>query len=361
MSDQVITSVDQVSVTWLSDVLRHSGALTHGAVASFVLETGKAILSTNARLDLTYSPDAQGVRPQKLFLKMVNTDLKDEFFSDSEINYYFRDYVGLEGAPLVRAYDAAYSQAQRRYHLLMEDLSETHMVALYKPLTLEYGLALAEALATLHAHWWGQARLEQSDSPIPSAEVIRRFVSIAEPGAGHIIAGCADQLKPHWPGLLRDVYAHHPRLMIERTQDGSGFTLIHGDLNGFNILVPKIGDRPIYLLDRQPFDWSLTTWLGVYDVAFPMLTDWEIDQRREYEQPVLRRYHQHLIEQGVRDYSWEQLWHDYRLSAVICVYVATEWCRGSLNLDGMPRWMSMLQKTLTALDDLDCAALWSKS
>jgi len=358
----VITSVDQVTTGWLSDVLRQGGTLDQGAVESFALETGVATLSTNARLDLTYSADAQGARPRKLFLKMVNTDLKDEFFDDTEINYYFRDYIGLESAPLVRAYDAAYSEAQRRYHLLMADHSETHTVALYKPVTLEYGLALAEALAILHAHWWGRERLESGKSPIPSADVIRRFVSIAEPGAGHIIAGCADQLKPHWPALLREVYAHHPRLMIERTRDssdGSGFTLIHGDLNGFNILVPKAGDRPIYLLDRQPFDWSLTTWLGVYDLLFPMLTDWEVEQRRAYEQPILRCYHQCLIERGVQKYSWEQLWRDYRLSAVICVYVATEWCRGFLNVGGMPRWMPMLHKTLTALDDLDCAALWA--
>jgi hypothetical protein len=29
-----------------------------------------------------------------------------------------------------------------------------------------------------------------------------------------------------------------------------------------NILVPRQGDRPIYLIDRQPFNWSLTAWLG---------------------------------------------------------------------------------------------------
>jgi len=229
LSDVVITSVDQVTTGWLSDVLRQGGTLDQGAVESFALETGVATLSTNARLDLTYSADAQGARPRKLFLKMVNTDLKDEFFDDTEINYYFRDYIGLESAPLVRAYDAAYSEAQRRYHLLMADHSETHTVALYKPVTLEYGLALAEALAILHAHWWGRERLESGKSPIPSADVIRRFVSIAEPGAGHIIAGCADQLKPHWPALLREVYAHHPRLMIERTRDSPDLGLVITD------------------------------------------------------------------------------------------------------------------------------------
>jgi hypothetical protein len=359
LSDEVITSVDQVTVEWLTNVLTQSGALMRGAVESFDVETGQLVrLSTNARLRVKYTDGSQGDRPQKLFLKMVKTDPVDGFFDDSEINYYFRDYVGLKDAPLVRAYDAAYSEAQRRYHLLLDDLSDTHTVAIYKTPTLAYGLALAEGLATLHTHWWGRARLVQADSPIPSAEVIRRFVSIAEPGAGYIIAGCADQLRPHWLDALRGLYANHPRLMIERTQDGSGFTLIHGDMNGFNILVPIEGDRPIYVIDRQPFDWSLTTWLGVYDLVFPMVLDWEVDIRKQLEKPILKHYHEHLIKHGVRDYSWEQLWYDYRLSAVISVYVMTEWSRNALNVDAMSIWMPILQRSLTAFDDLECAQLW---
>ena len=32
-------------------------------------------------------------------------------------------------------------------------------------------------------------------------------------------------------------------------------------------------------------------------------------------------------------YAWEQLWDDYRLCVMMCVYVATEWCRTELRLD----------------------------
>lgn len=361
MSDQVITSLDQVSAEWLTHVLKASGALKAGAVEAFAMVENQTRLSENGRLDVQYTPDAEGDRPQNLFLKLVNTDLDDEFFGDSELHYYFRDYLDLKDAPLVGAYDGAYSEVQRRYHLLMDDLSATHTVSIEKPPTLEYGLALAEALAALHAHWWGRERLEASYAPLPSAAQIERYVGIARPGAGHIIAACANQLEPHWPEAILDLYANHPRLMIERTRDGNGFTLIHGDLNAFNILVPLEGHRPIYLIDRQPFDWSLTTWLGAFDVAYPLLIDWEVDMRRQIEIPLLKRYHEHLIMRGVRGYSWEQLWHDYRLSAAICVYVVTEWCRGNFNAETMPIWMPMLQKTMTAFDDLEIALLWQRA
>ena len=71
------------------------------------------------------------------------------------------------------------------------------------------------------------------------------------------------ELEPHWLAAIRALYAKHPPAMIERTRDDNGFTLIHGDVGHNNILVPRHGDQPIYIIDRQPFNWSLTTWLGV--------------------------------------------------------------------------------------------------
>ena len=100
--------------------------------------------------------------------------------------------------------------------------------------------------------------------------------------------------------------------------------LIHGDIGHHNILVPRRGDRPIYLIDRQPFNWSLTTWLGVYDLAYAMVLDWETDTRRQYEIPILKRYHAHLIKHGITDYTWERLFDDYRLCVAMGVYIATE-------------------------------------
>lgn len=357
--NEVITHLDQVTTEWLTAVLGQGDALNQGTVAAFEMDTDDRELSSNARIRLNYTEDAAGQLPRKLFLKLVNADMEDEFFGPSEVNYYIRDYVGVPGVPIPRCYHAVYSDSLRRYHILMDDLSETHTAAYNKTPTLEHGLALAEGLAAMHAHYWGRERLEKAGEPIHDAAAINRFVDIARPGAGHIIAACADQLKPHWPDMIYTLYEKHPPLMVDRTRNGNGFTLIHGDTNLTNILVPIDGDRPVYIVDRQPFDWSLTTWLGVYDLSYTMVMRWDADIRRQLEQPILRHYQAHLIQNGVQDYSWEQLFEDYRLSAVMSVYVATEWCRGGLNRDTQQFWMPLLQRSMTALDDLECSKLWS--
>jgi hypothetical protein len=359
MNDKVITNLDQISADWLTSVLTQSGALTRGAVQSFELGTGQGNWSTSANLTLTYTDDAQGSLPQRLFLKMVDTDLGDgEYFSDSEVTYYTRDYVDVKNAPLLRCYDAAYSRELNRYHLLLEDVSGTHIEAYDKEPTLEYGLALAEGLAILHARWWGKARLAEAGTGGHDAKHIQNFVDIAEPGAGHIIEGFSSELKPQWVDLIRELYAKHPQALIQRAKDLNGFTLIHGDVGSANVLVPRDGDHPLYLIDRQPFNWSLTTWLGVYDIAYAIVLDWDVELRRQCEIPMLKRYHETLMQNGVSDYSWERLYDDYRLCVAMGVYIATEYCRGGINESWTHVWLRMLQHTLTAVDDLECRSLW---
>lgn len=359
MAERVITDLEQVTPEWLTGALTRSGALQSGVVTSFNIDSRDRTLSTSAKLRIAYSEGATGEKPTRLFLKTVNADQEDEFFGPSEVDYYVRDYVGVACAPIVRCYDGAFSAEQHCYHLLLDDLSESHVEAKTKTPTLEYGLALIEALACLHAHWWGAERLAASGDRLPGVDQINRFVEIARPGAGYILPEFADQLKPHWPEALTELIERHPRAMIDRTSDDRGFALIHGDVNRTNIIVPRESDRPLFILDRQPFDWSLTVWLGVYDLAYAIVLDWDVKLRRRYEMKLLRRYHEQLISRGVRDYSWERLVNDYRLCVPICAYVAIEWCRGGINHEWTHVWLPKLQRSLTACDDLNSRELWA--
>ena len=309
--------------------------------------------SSNARLSLTYSDDAQGQRPTRLFLKMVNTDLGDgEYFLPSEVSYYTRDYVNLPQAPLVRCYDGAYDPAQHRYHLLLADLSDTHEPAYELQPTLAHGQALVEALAALHAHWWGSELLQQANAALPNAAHLRQFVEVGQAGIPHVNAVFGPELKTHWPDLIVKLFAELPAKLAARAQDTTQFTLLHGDPNPGNLLVPKVGERPLYLIDQQPFDWSITTWAGAFDLAYVMALYWPIETRRELERPLLRHYLQTITQRGVTGYSWQQLYEDYRLCVALMVPVAVEYMRDG----GDPDWnwfrYGLVSRTLTAYDDL---------
>ena len=351
---EVITSVEQVTVGWLTAVLTRSHALTSGTVTEFTVLSGEGNWSSNARLSLTYSIDAVGPRPTQLLLKMVNTDTGDgEYFLPDEVTYYTRDYVDVPDAPLVGCYDAAYDAHQQRYHLLLDDLTDTHEPAYDLTPTLAHGLAVADGLAILHAHWWGTNRLESIDAPFHDTAHIQRFFHISAPGILHVKTIFADQLEPHWPEQIDHIFARLPEALAARTQHRQHLTKIHGDPNPGNLLLPKVGTRPLFFIDQQPFDWSFTTWLGVYDLAYLMGLYWPVEQRRGLETAVLQRYLTTLHARGVTGYSWEQLWDDYRLSIALTVVVAVEYMRDG----GDPDWngfrAGLVQRTLTASDDLE--------
>lgn len=66
MPEQVMTSIDQVTAEWLTTVLVRSNALTRGAVAAFDVDTGGGNWSTNARLTVRYTDEAQGTLPRRV-------------------------------------------------------------------------------------------------------------------------------------------------------------------------------------------------------------------------------------------------------------------------------------------------------
>lgn len=342
----VIHTPDQVTTSWLTRVLRNSGDLIRGEVTAVkpLIEAGN--WSSNARLCLTYSPDSSGKCPASVFLKSVQTDSSSEdYFDDSEVRYYLNDYVDVTDAPLLRCYDSAYDR--NCYHLLLEDVSKTHQPSVLVTPTLKYGQSLAESVAVLHSQYWAT----RHSVSMPTAIQVQRYVDVAKPGLKYVLDDPNFKLEPRWSDVLNRFFAIHPQRLVARLRMETGFTLVHGDLNGFNILVPKASEGRIYLIDRQPFEWSLTTWLGVSDLAFALISDWTPEQRRECEHAILQHYHRKLKELGIVDYSWDQLWQDYQLCLVMGVYNAVEFCKKGIDEAMRGRWQSLLTRSLAALEE----------
>ena len=350
MSD-VITHAGQVTLDWLNTALSGTAALTEGRVSHFELAESDSINAQMIHLRLRYTTDAQGTLPAALLLKLC----QDEDFGDSEVHYYMRDYVDLADAPLVRCYHARYAASPSRYHLLLDDLSATHRNNYDTPPTLDYGLQVARALAKLHVHWWSPAKREKLGAMIPTDAAIRRSIGPAAAGLEPMLSRVREEIDPTWRDILYEIFRMHPRCMIERTRNPNGFTLVHGDVNPGNVLSPIDGTGKIYLIDRQPFEESLTVWLGVSDLAYLIVRPWQTNLRRAAELPILREYHDNLMQAGITDYDWDQLLDDYRLSVIQSVYVSAARCEEAAECDQMQwLWWPHLQRSMTAYFDLDC-------
>jgi aminoglycoside phosphotransferase family enzyme len=286
-------------------------------------------------------------------LKLCRND--SDFLKDSEVRYYAQDYVHVPDAPIPACYAAQFSTETDAYYILMEDLSETHEKDAQP--TLQFGKSVARAVAKLHAHGWGEEKIKALGGGIRDRRALDRYVE-------HISQGLNGTLEAIGGGprtdveIIKAVFARLPAKLLERIGDPNGFAIVHGDLNPGNILYPKAGGGKVYFLDRQPFKWSLTTWLAVSDLAYMMVPFWEPRARRELERPVLKEYHEQLLANGVQEYSWDQLLMDYRLAAMQSFFVASEW---NIKVDDRERmrslWTAELDRALEAYADLNCRDL----
>jgi hypothetical protein len=96
----------------------------------------------------------------------------------------------------------------------------------------------------------------------------------------------------------------------------------------------------------------------VGDLAYAIVPRWDMDHHRSSETTALQAWHSGLTERGILDYSWEQALDDYRLCAVMSLYVAAEWCvneHARVNMRWL--WLPMLHRSIAAFRDLACNQL----
>jgi aminoglycoside phosphotransferase (APT) family kinase protein len=229
----------------------------------------------------------------------------------------------MEGAPLVRCFDAQYAEGVG-YHVLLEDLANTHHDRRNVLPTLAYGKAVARALGRMHRHHW-------QSHPAPGQDALLHYMNEARPGLAAIEQATGQK--------LHDLMRRHEDQLLRRWSSPKGMSLLHGDLNPTNVLTPKTADSPVYFLDRQPFSWSLTYGVAVHDLAYFLVLWWPPDTRRACEYELLRHWYEAV---AMADYTWSEARVDWALSVEQCMNVPLEWCSKAHTLDSM-RWLWEVQ------------------
>src|SRR5690348_5996110 len=126
MEDKVLLDIEDATAAWLTGVLHARGYLITGAIEK-VEQLGEASFHAHtARLELMYSADATATLPASLFLKVCKEG--SALFGDSEVHYYTTIATAMQAPPIPFGYHAAYDRQTQRYHLLLQDLTETHQV-----------------------------------------------------------------------------------------------------------------------------------------------------------------------------------------------------------------------------------------
>ena len=170
-----------------------------------------------------------------------------------------------------------------------------------------------------------------------------------------------------WPGFVAR-YAHHiePEGLALGEQLGAAlptwldhrrepFTVTHGDYRLDNMMFgTPAGGHPLAIVDWQ----TVGHGPAAADLSYFLGASLLVDDRRAHERDLVAHYHADVVRRGVRGWSLDECWEDYRLytfagvvMAVVASMIVTQTERG----DEM--FVAMATRHLRHAMDLDAASL----
>jgi hypothetical protein len=263
----------------LTAVLRKSGLLGAGSVRDVVAKRLPALVSQIIRLDLTYDGPADGA-PRSLILKTAHPDYASTLWSAGrhEVAFYTEIAPLMPERLTLRCFEGSWNAETHAWHLLLEDLTDSHQVATVWPLppTLEQSRSIVRALARSHAAWWDHPRLGDTVGTWLDVDATNQII---QQFTGHFTR-FADMVGDRLPDVRRKLYDRFIEaapMLMQRYHSRHNVTIAHGDAHVWNFLLPQDPARE----DVRMFDfdqWRIN--MGSHDLAYMMAVQWYPDRRR---------------------------------------------------------------------------------
>jgi phosphotransferase family enzyme len=299
------------------------------------------------RLKLAYE-GAAGKAPASLILKTWGPrEGVPDAWSAREVLFYDTVAPATPAGSLLRCFDAGQSPQTSAWHLLLEDVTDSHRVASEWPLppTEPQCRAIVGVLARFHAAWWGATQTE------PDMAIMRELHQSLPGFWANLCDRLGDRLSADRRRIYERFLAAPPH--FARVATRKNLSIVHGDAHVWNVFLPNddsVGGERL-------FDWSV--WrpdLPATDLACMMAMHWYPERRRRFERPLLDHYHASLLASGVKGYDRAVLDHDYRLAVLAQMMTPIIWA----NVGFPPSvWWNNFERIMLAVDDLGCRELLS--
>jgi ecdysteroid kinase len=269
-----------------------------------------------------------------------------------EVAFYTEVATVMATRLVPRCFEAAWDAETNAWHLLLEDLTDSHVIATTWPLPPTKGQCerIVHARARFHAEWWDDPRLGASvgkwDGPDAMGNHLKTFAERFARFADRL----GDRLARERLALYERFIDAAPRL-LSRYYSHLNVTIVQGDAHVWNGFLLRDGATD----DVRFFDWD--SWrvdVGADDLAYMMAMHWYPDLRSRLERPLLDRYHSALVTQGVQGYDRRALDDDYHLS--VLWQIATPVWQAANDIPPVI-WWNNLERIMLAVDDLGCREL----
>lgn len=353
MNTLYIQSASEVTADWLGKVLGSQ-------ISKLFSRENLAFNSSVAHLEVEYSSNPRGL-PNRVLVK-INKDHDGQ----NEIQFY-RFTEGMQLSMIPRRLGMGYDSESGLSYLLLEDISETHTLPVSREqLKILNGVpsqahlkSIVDAVAEFHAAFWEHP----SFGTIPDTTEMRWWYRDEEFHRKHMERRAGEWVKfkemysrdvpQEWLAVGESALAALPRLFENRIKPRlspmRALTMSQGDCYLSQFLVPQTESGSSYLIDFQDACVNFPT----YDLVYMFASFWTREQRKPYEEPLLRQYLSALQHKGMQ-YDWDALSDDYR---VCLCYMFFDAVWNATAGSSKEYWFPKINCLVSAYRDWDCTSL----
>ena len=303
----------EVTPAWLTGVLGASVETVElepiGAAVGFIGQLARARLTGAGGVPASVIVKLPSVDPAALALADVYR------FYEREGGFYRNLGATPDGCgvPVPRCY--ATVGDENSIALVLEDLCGLRMgdqVVGAPDADLRRSLRTA---ADLHAAWWDHGDLETMTWLPKANDPVYKIAGVNYPFCWPLfVEGYADLLTPEQLRIGAALVES-----IDRLIEGNAsppLTINHGDFRLDNLFFSDDDDAPCTVIDWQIAGRANT---GAFDVAYFLSGNVDPATLADQFEPLLRCYHDRLLERGVEGFSFADLEHAMRRAALACL------------------------------------------
>ena len=168
--NKVITDIEQLTPDWLTNIFKNKGYLSQGKVTKIIRKNPEVSITSNMHyLELKFSNDAHKIpNNPDIALKLPKHWDYNKAIGRHEAKFYSIVAEAVNQMPIPTCYDAAISEETGWSHIILEDLSKTHVEieplqggGWHPPPTKHYCEKAIDSLAEIHAFWWNHPKLKE--------------------------------------------------------------------------------------------------------------------------------------------------------------------------------------------------------
>lgn len=321
-------NINEVSTSWLSQILE--AEVTRAQPMQ--IGQGIGLLGDIFRVELEY---AQAVieKPESVVVKLPSSSEEnrkqglDLGMFEAEVRFY-NELVQKSTRGIPEVYFADIKQGTADFVVVMEDLSHLSMVDQSEGMNVEQATAAVQILANVHAAWWDRVKvpeLEWIPSMVgPRIEFVDQMLTQIYP----VFAKGFEQYLPEGGLEIYELFAGNYMKLTTAIASRSPWTLVHQDYRVENLMFGPSGSGQVVVLDWQ----GIGRGPGAYDLAYILGGSMETDLRRRHETQLVSAYFESLVENGVTNYSAEQLREDYAHAHLLGGLATSTVTGGSMDL-----------------------------